>query len=355
LAELLVEAVAKSHGSRHVLEDVDLRVPTGTRTAILGASGSGKTTLLRLIMGFLEVDRGRILVDGVAVADAGRTHVAPEKRAVGYVAQEGALYPHLSVADNVGFGLPRRERKTRGRIEGLLELVGLPADFASRSPHELSGGEQRRVALARALAPRPRLVLLDEPFSGLDPNLRSDTRQAVLDALEGEGATAVLVTHDQSEALSVGHQVAVLRGGRLAQTADPRVLYASPADVDLAGFVGDAVVLDGQAEAAVVVCALGKLPLVERAGRGRVVVVVRPEQIELHQTGPRREACTPGVSGVVTRTVFFGARSLLGVTIDGEPPVSVTASVVSHRAPSVGARVEVTVSGSVLAYPVPPA
>ena len=175
MAELRCRGVGKAYGARPVLSGVDLLVPEGTLTAILGASGSGKTTLLRLIIGFIAPDEGRIEVGGAVVAEAGSQHLPPERRAVGYVAQEGALYPHLDVAGNVGFGLPRAERKAGRRIDEMLALVGLGRDYAGRLPHELSGGEQRRVALARALAPRPRLVLLDEPFSGLDAALRVET------------------------------------------------------------------------------------------------------------------------------------------------------------------------------------
>ncbi len=357
MAELRVERVAKAHGSRRVLSDVDLHVAAGTITAILGASGSGKTTLLRLITGFLEVDGGRILVDGTTVAEAGRVHVAPEKRAVGYVAQEGALYPHLSVGDNVGFGLPRRERRKSGRVDDLLELVGLSGDFAGRHPQELSGGEQRRVALARALAPHPRLVLLDEPFSGLDPNLRTETREAVVGALDREGATGVLVTHDQAEALSIGHQVAVLRDGELVQTADPRTLYETPADVELARFVGDAVVLGGRMESGWVDCALGRLPPAHPCADGPIVVVLRPEQIEVRGRGAqlsREPGESPGVPGSVTRSMFYGAQTVLQVTLDDPNDGTVTATVFSHRTPAVGERVEVAVTGPVLAYASPP-
>ena len=205
------------------------------------------------------------------------------------MAQEGALYPHLNVAENVAFGLPRAERKGGRRIDEMLDLVGLDADYAARLPHELSGGEQRRVGLARALAPRPRLVLLDEPFSGLDADLRVETREAVMHALDEEGATAVLVTHDQAEALSMGREVAVLRGGRLVQTASPSRLYGDPVDLDVARFVGDAVVLPGTGRAGVVECALGALPARQPA-EGAVDVVIRPEQIEIRP--PRRAGQT---------------------------------------------------------------
>lgn len=354
MAELRCEGVAKSYRSRVVLSDVDLTVPEGTLTAILGASGSGKTTLLRLIIGFTEVDRGRIIVDGATVSEAGRSHVAPEKRAIGYVAQEGALYPHLNVGDNIGFGLVRRERKEARRVGELLDLVGLSADFARRRPHELSGGEQRRVALARALAPRPRLVLLDEPFSGLDPNLRAETRQAVLEALGREGATGVLVTHDQAEALSVGREVAVLQNGRLVQTAEPAALYKTPADLDVARFVGDAVVLPGQADSGTVRCAVGTLSAVQCRAEGPVDVVVRPEQIVVRPVRGElvvAPAGEPGARGTVTGSTFYGAQTIVHVTLGGQLETVVTAAVFSHEAPRVGDRVDVVVSGPVMTYP----
>ena len=201
MAELVCASVAKSYGARAVLHDVDLVVPEGTLTAILGASGSGKTTLLRLVIGFIADHHGTIAVGGSVVSASGGLHVAPDKRAIGYVAQEGALFPHLTVAENVSFGLDRGARRHGARTAEALDLVGLGSSYAARRPHELSGGEQRRVGLARALAPKPWIVLLDEPFSGLDAHLRSETRAAVTTALEAEGATAVLVTHDQAEAL----------------------------------------------------------------------------------------------------------------------------------------------------------
>ena len=259
MAELRCTSLAKSYRTRAVLREVDLVVREGTLTAILGASGSGKTTLLRLIIGFIAPDHGTIEVDGSVVAAAGGAHVAPDKREIGYVAQEGALFPHLTVAENVAFGLPRGERRNGSRTNEALDLVGLGSGYAARRPHELSGGEQRRVGLARALAPKPRIVLLDEPFSGLDAHLRAETREAVTQALAAEGATAVLVTHDQAEALSMGREVAVLRSGRLAQTATPTVLYRDPVDLDVARFVGDAVIVPGTARSGVVECVLGRL------------------------------------------------------------------------------------------------
>ena len=279
MAEVRISALRKSFGATSILRGVDLAVPSGALFAILGASGSGKTTLLRLLSGFERVDSGTIEIDGRKVSGPG-FQLPPEKRQVGYVTQEGSLFPHLSVAANVVFGLPRRERRDRFRAEAILESVGLPASYASRGPHELSGGEQQRVALARALAPQPKLVLLDEPFSALDASLRIETRQAVAAILQAAGATALLVTHDQSEALSMGREVAVLRDGVLAQVAPPEDLYRQPADAALAQFVGEAALLPGVIAAGFATCALGRLELARAAPDGPADVMVRPEQIQ---------------------------------------------------------------------------
>src|SRR5271166_210192 len=277
MADVRIAGLTKSFRGAPVLRGVDLVVPSGALFAILGASGSGKTTLLRLLSGFERADSGAIEIDGRQVG-AG-VHVPPEKRQVGYVSQEGSLFPHLSVAANVVFGLARSQRRDRLKAEALLESVGLPSSYARRGPHELSGGEQQRVALARA--PAPKLVLLDEPFSALDAALRIETRQAVAAILEAAGATALLVTHDQSEALSMGRQVAVLRDGALAQVAAPETLYRQPVDRALAQFVGEAVLLPGLAAGGFATCALGRLGLAQLVPDGPVEVMVRPEQIRL--------------------------------------------------------------------------
>ena len=221
MAELRCEQISASYGRDQILAGVDLHVADATLTAILGASGSGKTTLLRVIMGFIRQDHGSVTVGGRVVSDAGRVHLPPEKRSVGYVAQEGALYPQLTVEQNTAFGLPRGERKLGRRARELLALVGLPGAYADRRPGQLSGGEQRRVALARALAPRPPVVLLDEPFSGLDASLRNETREAVVHALGAQGTTGVLVTHDQAEALCSRVRCRRQREGHLIDVYGP--------------------------------------------------------------------------------------------------------------------------------------
>jgi iron(III) transport system ATP-binding protein len=355
MAELRCDQITASYGRGDVLSGVDLFVPDGTLIAILGSSGSGKTTLLRVIMGFIAQQHGTVTVGRTVVGQAAGTHLPPEKRSIGYVAQEGALYPHLNVAENVSFGLARRERKESARALEVLDLVGLGACCARRRPHELSGGEQRRVALARALAPRPPVVLLDEPFSGLDAALRAETRAAVLHALAVQGTTAVLVTHDQAEALSMGREVGVLMAGRLIQTAAPDVLYRVPASLDVARFVGEAVVLPGHAGRGVVRCPLGDLPLIDREVTGPVETMIRPEQIHVHRAASGASAWADGRGGVkatVSARTFYGPDSVVQLHLAGvQPPIS--ARVLGHGAPATGERVELTVSGEVMAYPRP--
>jgi iron(III) transport system ATP-binding protein len=346
MADLDCRDVRKSYGDRVVLAGVDLAVPEGTITAILGSSGSGKTTLLRIVIGFVVADGGSVSIGGRLVADTRGAHVPPDKRAIGYVAQEGALFPHLSVAQNVGFGLPHAERRGGSRVDEALDLVGLDRRYADRRPQELSGGEQRRVALARALAPRPALVLLDEPFSGLDAALRGETRAAVLDALAGAGATAVLVTHDQGEALSMGREVAVLRDGRLVQTAAPDTLYRTPADLELARFVGDAVVVPGDARGGSVVCTFGTLEVRGEAVTGPVEVMIRPEQIRVERT-----AGGGGVAAKVVGLSFYGPETILHLELAESPRTIVSARTFDGAGAAAGDEVRLNVTGPVVTYP----
>jgi iron(III) transport system ATP-binding protein len=342
MADLRISGLRKTYDQETILRGIDLDVSSGELLAVLGASGSGKTTLLRLVGGFERADAGEIAIDGQVVAERG-VHVPPEARGIGFVPQEGALFPHLSVADNVVFGLERPERRDRPLAQRLLEGVGLPASYASRAPHELSGGEQQRVALARALAPRPRLVLLDEPFSALDTALRIETRKVVVAVLGAARATALLVTHDQSEALSLGHRVAVLRSGALAQVATPEELYRRPRDKELAQFVGEAVLLPGDVAGNAATCALGLLPLARAIADGPVDVMIRPEQIRVVAA---REAPLARIAAVT----FFGHDASVEALLasDGQ---KVTLRVAGHLAPKIGMDVRLSVDGSVMAYP----
>ena len=335
---LRVEGLAKAFGTTRVLDGLDLTVADGI-TAVLGPSGCGKTTLLRLVAGFLDPDGGTIAIGGRVVAGAGRS-VPPRARRVGYVPQEGALFPHLDVSANIGFGLPRAERGG-ARVAEMLDLVELPSEVAHRSPHELSGGQQQRVALARALAPAPTLVLLDEPFSSLDAGLREDTGRAVARALRASGATALLVTHDQGEALSLADQVAVMSGGRFLQVSSPADIYLRPASPDVAGFVGHATLLEGSAAGQQASSDLGDVPLLD-AHDGPVLLAIRPEQVTVAPSG--------GVRAEVLDVSYFGHDATVRARVEGSDAV-VIARVPAGGVPEPGSTVCLRVSGSVLAFP----
>ncbi|MFH5824521.1 ABC transporter ATP-binding protein [Georgenia sp. AZ-5] len=345
MTEVRLRAVTAGYGREAVLNEVDLVVPEGTTTAVLGGSGSGKTTLLRVIAGFLRPRSGQAVIGGRTVAGAG-VWVPPERRGVGYVRQEGGLFPHLSVAGNITFGLPWPRRRHRDRVLELLDLVGLPAQIADRRPDQLSGGQQQRVALARALAPRPGLVLLDEPFSSLDTALRAATREATARALRATGATAVLVTHDQAEALSFADEVAILGNGSIRQVAPPRVVYGEPIDTEVAEFLGDAVLVPGTATEGRVDCALGTLPVRGYVPRGAVEVMLRPEQITLTPAGAGH------LDATVRSVAYFGHDAVVELDLtDNSSAQGVRARVVGLQPPEPGDRVGLAVVGPVRAFP----
>ena len=307
---------------------------------MLGPSGGGKTTLLRLIAGFDRPDRGTVDIDGVRVAGPD-TFVPPERRRVGIVPQEGALFPHLDVAGNVAYGLQRGPERAE-RVREMLDLVGM-THAASARPAQLSGGQQQRVALARALAPRPALLLLDEPFASLDATTRAQVRDEVFELVRAAGATAVLVTHDQQEAMSVADTVAVLLEGRIAQHATPSLLYRNPASLDIARFVGDASVVTGLRRGSTVDTPIGTLPCEHSGADGRVAVVVRPEHLVV------REAGGDGVPGIVVGRQFFGHDGMARIRLaDG---TQVTARTSTDRLPARGAAVAVAVDGPALVFP----
>ncbi len=353
-----VSGLRKSFGERVVLDGVDLHVEAGSLTAILGASGSGKTTLMRLLAGFERADGGTIALGGRTV-DGPKELVPPEKRRIGYVPQEGALFPHLTVAGNVAFGLRAAKGRDRAAIDSrvgeLLELIGL-AGFERRLPHHLSGGERQRVALARALAAHPALVLLDEPFSSLDVELRTSMRRDVVAALDAAGATAILVTHDQDEALSIADRVAVLQRGVIVQVDEPLLLYTRPVNGEVARFVGHGNLLLGRLEDGLVQSVLGEIsvelgaPAAEPCAVG---VLVRPEQIEL----TAGEGGAP--SGVVTSREFHGHDVLVSVRLDepawGPPPgtrpgFEILVRLPGPAAPEPGSRVALRVRGTAPAW-----
>jgi iron(III) transport system ATP-binding protein len=307
-----VVGVEKRFGETQAVAGVTLDVADGEIVAVLGPSGCGKTTLLRMIAGFESPDAGTIEVGEEAVAGAG-TPVPPEKRRIGMVFQDYALFPHLKVDANVGFGLLRRSAAERRELtERALKLVGL-AHKADSYPHELSGGERQRVALARALAPEPAVVLLDEPFSSLDATLRAGLRRDVETILREAEATALLVTHDQEEALSLADRVAVMRDGRIQQDGTPEEVYGRPTDHWVTSFLGDAEVLPGTAAGGAVECELGRFPIPAEI-EGEVDVVIRPESVALGQGRAVRGERT--YAGVVSAREYYGHDQLVVVELE---------------------------------------
>lgn len=337
---LEIKDVSVSFGETRVLAGITLELESKQLLAVLGSSGAGKSTLLRLIAGFDAVTGGSISLDGTLLSSSDAT-VAPEKRSIGIVPQDSALFPHLNVRQNIGFGLAGLSKEARDeRVNELLRLIRME-QFAARMPEELSGGQVQRVALARALAPRPKLVLLDEPFSALDAELRQQLREEVRGVLKAEGATAVMVTHDQEEALSLADRVAVLRDGKVIQIGSPSEIYNSPADVGIATFLGESVLVDGTVSGGKILTDLGSLTPLNNVAEGATgVVAIRSENFYL-QPNPS------GDSEVVGR-VFFGHDALVEVQT---PKLRIRARSNGPFAPEVGMRVTVWVRGAVNFYP----
>ncbi|PLP59916.1 ABC transporter ATP-binding protein [Mesorhizobium loti] len=352
---LEIASLSKNYGPVAAVAGVDITVAAGSRTAIVGPSGCGKTTLLRLIAGFEAPDSGRIVLDGKLLANGGAS-VPAHLRGIGLVAQDGALFPHLTIAGNIGFGLDRKEPKRDERIAELAYIVGLDKSVLKRRPHQLSGGQQQRVALARAMAMKPRLMLLDEPFSALDTGLRASMRKAVAEMLESAGITTILVTHDQSEALSFADQVAVMREGQFSQVGTPRDLYLRPKDRMIAEFLGDAIILPAKISGGFAESPLGRIAVDSKERRDLARIMLRPEQILL-ATASRKElaAAKSGVLfGEVTESEFGGAACAVAVKLLNSPDLPEAAAIGSTPlilkkpgvdAPSVGDIVCVSVVG----------
>lgn len=334
-----VDGLHKAFGARQVLRGVYLDVAAGAITAVLGPSGCGKTTLLRIIAGFEQTDAGTVTVAGQPMVGPGRD-VPAHRRRIGLMPQEGALFPHLSVAGNIAFGLPRAA-KPDAAVRHWLQVIGLDA-LADARPHELSGGEQQRVALARALAAEPTVVLLDEPFAALDAGLRQRVREDIAAILRATKTSAILVTHDQAEALSLADSVALLIDGVVAQNGPPVDVYQRPASLTAARFVGETVELAGEASGGTIRTVLGPLPSAVPVPDGTVVAVLRPEQLRL-------DAAHGHTAATVTSHRFYGVDSVVRVALPdgtsarlrcpGDVPVAVGQSVTVHA------------DGPILGYP----
>ena len=328
-----ITGLAKAFGAQPVLRGVDIEIPRGSVTAVLGSSGSGKTTLLRMLAGFERPDAGTITIGGSLMNGPG-CHVAPQDRHVGYVPQEGCLFPHLDVAGTVGFGLPRARRKDR--VPEMLELTGL-SELADRYPHQLSGGQQQRVALARALAIEPSVLLLDEPLSALDAKVRLQLREQIRSLQQRLHTTTLFVTHDQEEALSMADRVGVMRSGRLEQLAAPSELYAQPATSFVAEFVGTMNRIPGDIEGDGRVSVLGAaLPIRGSRPDGPVDVLIRPEELRI--------AAAPGGNGIVTMATFLGSLTRISVLLSGDVTVQIDVPSAGSAALAPGTSVNVTVT-----------
>lgn len=335
MKKLELHNLTKYYGDQLVLDGLNLEVFEGELIAVLGSSGVGKSTLIRTLAGFESIDGGEIYLDGNLIASK-QMETAAEKRGITIVPQAASLFPHLTVAQNIAFGIDKHDSE---RVQELLRLTQLE-DLADRMPENLSGGQQQRVSLARALAPKPRMILLDEPFSALDPELRDQLRNDVRRVIKADGATALLVTHDQEEALSIADRVAVMRDGAFAQIGEPIEIYSAPADVGVATFLGDSVIIRGEVREGKVITDLGKLNPLNNVNEGTLGrVAIRPENFYL-QPNPKAE------NFVIGRT-FFGHDALLEVQT---PTIRIKARSNGPFAPEIGMPVTVWVRGAVNFY-----
>ncbi len=312
--------VSHAYGGRTVVRGVTLTVAPGELVCLVGPSGCGKTTLLRIAAGLEELQQGRIMIDGCAVAEPGYV-VPPEARGVGFVFQDYALFPHLTVARNVAFGLhklPPRERAAR--VRDVLSKVGM-AEYADAYPHQLSGGQQQRVALARALAPRPRVMLLDEPFSGLDTRLREQIRDDTLHVLKDSGAATLMVTHDPEEAMFMADRLAVMRAGRIEQEGTPVDIYTRPATAFVASFFGQLNELVGVVRNGAVYTPFGAIATPGLGDGTKVDVLIRPEGLRLSVADGRGSSAVAAqvmTSRLLGRSSWIHLRLLTGDAAWGE-------------------------------------
>lgn len=317
---LELDAITRIFDGQSVVDGVSLKLTAGEVTCLLGPSGCGKSTTLRIAAGVDRQTSGRVLVDGAVASDDTR-HLPPEKRSVGLMFQDFALFPHLSVADNVAFGLmglPKAQKDAR--VQELLAKVDL-VDFGPKYPHQLSGGEQQRVALVRALAPRPQVMLMDEPFSGLDNRLRDGIRDETLSLLKEEGTAVLLVTHEPDEAMRMADKIALMRSGKIVQMGAPYNLYNAPIDREAAAFFSDINVIHGVVRNMLTETPFGQFLTPGLANEADVEIIIRPQHLKLDfdrdGKGPNP---TPNdgvpARGVVERARFMGAESLVEFRMD---------------------------------------
>jgi iron(III) transport system ATP-binding protein len=305
---LEVRNLVRRFDGRTVVDDVSLAIEAGQVSCFLGPSGCGKSTTLRLIAGVDTQDGGEILVDGALVSDPASS-VPPERRAIGLMFQDFALFPHLSVAENIAFGLTKPTTDRSRRVDELLERVSL-SGFGPHFPHELSGGEQQRVALARALAPRPRILLMDEPFSGLDERLRDGIRDDTLALLKEEGTAVLLVTHEPHEAMRMADEILLMRAGRIVQQGAPYNIYNAPVDRAAAAFFSDINILSGRVEGALTQTPFGEFLAPGVPDGTDVEIVIRPQHLKIDFDRAGRGPNPTPADGTAARASVLRARFL---------------------------------------------
>nr|WP_256373025.1 ABC transporter ATP-binding protein [Pseudoruegeria sp. HB172150] len=319
-----IRNLTRRFAGRTVVDNVSLSVMPGQVTCLLGPSGCGKSTTLRCIAGVDMQDEGEIWLDGKLICDT-VFRIPPERRSIGLMFQDFALFPHLSVAENVAFGLTGDRAEKRARVEAMLERVHM-THLIDRYPHELSGGEQQRVALARAIAPRPKVMLMDEPFSGLDNRLRDGIRDETLEILKEEGAAVLLVTHEPEEAMRMADEIALMRRGRIVQKGAPYNVYNTPADKEAAAFFSDINVVKGRVQGALTDTPFGQFLAPGVPDGTEVEIVIRPQhlKIDFDRNGsgplPTAQDGTPA-RGVVQRARFMGSESLVEFRMDHDGSV----------------------------------
>ena len=316
---LEIRNLVRRFDGQPVVDDVSLKVNPGQVTCLLGPSGCGKSTTLRMIAGVEMQDEGEIYVDGNLICDT-VFRIPPERRHIGLMFQDFALFPHLTVGDNVAFGLSGSKDQKRARVEELLDKVGLTR-FIDGYPYLLSGGEQQRVALVRALAPRPKIMLMDEPFSGLDNRLRDDIRDQTLEILKQEDAAVLLVTHEPEEAMRMADEIALMRNGRIVQQGAPYNIYNAPRDKQAVAFFSDINVIRGKVKGALTETPFGQFLAPGVPDGNEVEIVIRPQHLKIEfDRGGKGPLPTPqhgsAARGEVVRARFMGSESLIEIRMD---------------------------------------